>query len=281
MGEMFALIEKKWGGMEKLRDTATVERGTLDASAIERLVSHRSLALVVEEYIPPTAALELGAKLANEDRFNWTVSSMARTESSDVAVALGTPLNMNAPDYDATVLKAKRRLRELCGGLSPLDRLRVDLDDAVGAIIARDDASKNPRHAGLPRFMRHSTGFIHVDDLAPLTAKRGLFSANIYLTTVPFGGGGHLEVWPVAFRSRWQFYANALTFSALTTQDKASQARLRASLPPPVTIHPRPGDLVLFCVQRPHAVAAFPDQDRVSLQSFITYREGHPLMLEN
>lgn len=52
----------------------------------------------------------------------------------------------------------------------------------------------------LSSFSFVTEGFIHVDDLAPLSATRGLFSANTYLCMPP--SGGDLFIWNVAFRSR-------------------------------------------------------------------------------
>ena len=85
-------------------------------------------------------------------------------------------------------------------------------------------------------------------------------------------------------RSRWDFYRHAATLAALTAPpgaDAAGQQRLRASLPPPLRVRPEPGDLVLLCVQRPHAVQGFPLGERASLQSFITHKAGEPLRLES
>lgn len=221
---------------------------------------------------------------------NWSVSSSRGLESSDVASAIGVPYNVAVgsgcmAEYHQGVAYVTARLRELSGGFaSPLDRLRCDLDDAwpKGCSVNRD--AGRPMHPGLPRIMRGPTrwteGFVHVDELAPLQQDHGLFSANIYLGMPPHGGD--LEIWPIAFRSRWQFYANALTLSKLTIQDRDAQLELRRKFPPPLVIHPKPGDLIILCVQRPHAVAGFNAGCRVSLQSFLTHQGAQrPLLLEN
>ncbi|CAN0391073.1 unnamed protein product [Phaeothamnion confervicola] len=108
---------------------------------------------------------------------------------------------------------------------------------------------------------------------------RGLFSANIYLQMPP--AGGELQIWPVAFKSKWDFYRHAATLSLLMAQAPGAQERLRRSFPPPLMIRPQAGDLVLISAQRPHAPEGFPIGTRVSVQSFLTVAEGKPVSLDS
>lgn len=128
---------------------------------------------------------------------------------------------------------------------------------------------------------RHLEGFIHVDDISPLSPTEGLFSANLYLAMPRAGCGGELLIYDVEVNSRWDFYRHAPTLAHLTAPGEEGQEVLRAKLPPPRVIRPGPGDLVVLCAQRPHAVQGFPLGTRVSIQAFLTYKAGEPLRMDN
>ena len=116
---------------------------------------------------------------------------------------------------------------------------------------------------------RWKKGFIHVDEMAPLRSNQGLFSANIYLQ-MPKPQA--LDIWPMGVRTRWDWYRNAILLSGLSSQETEAQVQLRHALGEPHTIHVEPGDLVLLCVQRPHAAVGFSEGTRVSLQCFMQFR---------
>lgn len=168
--------------------------------------------------------------------------------------------------------------------LGPLDKLRLELDEVwPSGSTVRKNAEGRSFLAGVARIMRGPTryvdGFMHVDELAPMVTNRGTFSANVYLKVPPTGG--ELAVWPLAVRSRWDFYRHAETLSQLTVQGEEGQALLRRKLPRARQIVVAPGDLVLLCVQRPHAAQGFPMGTRVSVQSFLTFEKGKTLVLDN
>ena len=172
-------------------------------------------------------------------------------------------------------------------------RLQLDETWPDGATIGKDTKSGNHLLAGAVRIMRgaqhgsnnniSSQGFIHVDDLSVMQNNGGLFSANVYLKT-PTYGGGELEIFPITFRTRYEFIKNAVTLSRLTDPSVEAQELLRAALPRPLILTPEPGELILICAQRPHAAKGFNFQTgdiRVSMQTFLTYEEGKPIVLDS
>jgi len=83
----------------------------------------------------------------------------------------------------------------------------------------------------------------------------GQFSANVYLQ-VPTSGG-ELQLWNC---EKDQDYTNHSS----------------------VTLHPRQGELILINTQKYHAVHTFDEGSRISMQTFIGYRnDSSPLFIWN
>lgn len=185
-----------------------------------------------------------------------------------------------------------RRRRQGKPFLWPLDQLRLELDEIWnhGASLAREkghegDGGDNCNSGrvmggGLPRVMfgptRWKKGFIHADQYSPLSNDHGLFTANIYLQlpgddTDSNRGGGELHIWNLDIRSDYDWFSNQDLLEGMTVQDAEMQIKLRKALGEPSVINVCPGDLVLFCVQKPHAVVGFQHGTRVSLQCFMQY----------
>jgi hypothetical protein len=179
---------------------------------------------------------------------NWKVSTAKGLESSDVFtlgahlpynIAFNNPESLVEEYYKKVPIEFKRRRQRqqqhdndnasttVASPLWPLDQLRLELDEiwkhnGAGLVHTEDGYC---RGGGLPRIMigptRWKKGFVHVDEMAPLSIKEGLFSANIYLqlpdkrncdennNVISDGvdtGDNVLEIWPLNIRNRWDWY---------------------------------------------------------------------------
>ena len=304
-----------------VHSVATLPDGRITRSALEKLFSHQVSAVRVPNFYPVSASRKLAETfLKSKDAWgkNWKVSSSRGMESSDVD-SIGTPYNVALGGGAEAVKKyfddaelLRQQLRENGGQamvdeeeaaipsvyptLTPIDLLRLQLDETWpdGATVGKDKQTGRALLAGAGRIMRGEKdrvrdgaevpkfmdGFCHVDDLSVMGPTGGLFSANVYLRT-PQYGGGELKIWPLTIKSRLDFLKNSPTLSALTSQDVEGQIRLRQVLPRPLTIEPEEGELVLLCAQRPHAAVGFRSGVRVSMQTFITFDQNKPLVLDN
>lgn len=293
---LFGWLENRFGGLpiDTGPSAEVITDDRLQPIHLERLCQHQATAVHIRGFYDRSAARELGRRLAREAEAghgrNWKVSTSRGLESSDVAtLGAHAPFNIasaqgQTADIDAYFAGVQqelrdRRLYENAPQLWPLDLLRLELDEVwpKGAGLAKDPATSRPFSGGLPRVMKGPTrwrhGFIHVDEMGPLHEQQGLFSANIYLQ-LPDAEADRQEVlhiWPVGIRSRWDWYRNAVLLSGLSSQDAEAQLRLRAALGQPLALAVEPGDLVLLCVQRPHAAVGFTKGTRVSLQCFLQY----------
>lgn len=280
----FGWLERRYGGNLPLDATKVLVSDRLCYADLKKLAAHEILALHIPNFYDRKTAAQLGAEMAKKAEkggaINWKISTSKGLESSDVST-LGAhePYNIASATgeqekYFQGVAKELRDRREPTQPLWPVDKLRLELDEAwnAGAGISRDESTGRVMGAGLARIMigptRWKKGHIHVDEMAPLKTSSGLFSANIYLQ-MPQPEA--LDIWPLSIRSRWDWYRNAVLLSGLACQDAESQARLRHALGPSQRIEVEPGDMVLLCVQRPHAAVGFSTGTRVSLQSFIQF----------
>jgi hypothetical protein len=305
MRSFFARLQQRYGGLVMdtgRRAQVIVRDNELQTQDLKRLMTHEATALHVKGFYDKNAAAQVGERLAQEAlkgrARNWKVSTSRGLESSDVST-LGAhpPFNVacasgNKKDIDEYFEGVRQELRErrrvvdndvVSHQLWPLDKFRLELDEAwpAGAGLAREsDGGKRPFSGGLPRVMmgptRWKRGFIHVDEMGPLSPTQGLFSANVYLQlpsskNEAISSQPALQIWPVGIRSRWDWYRNALLLSGLSSQDPEMQVELRSALGDPEIIEVEPGDMVMLCVQRPHAAVGFQNGTRVSLQCFVQH----------
>lgn len=235
MRQFFELLERRFGGVLPMDSGPAAEvivRDSLCWSDLQRLFQHQATALHIPNYFPKASAIELGAQLAEQVKDgkarNWKVSTAQGLESSDVfTLGAHVPYNVavannSLKEYYTQVQKEFRQRRRddsnnKANSIWPLDLFRLELDQAwpQGAGLARD--TNEPEHCrggGLPRIMlgptRWKRGFVHVDELAPLSESSGFFSANIYLqlpdTQTTDTPQDILEIWPLAVKTKWDWY---------------------------------------------------------------------------
>lgn len=154
------------------------------------------------------------------------------------------------------------------GNLSPLDRLRLELDELwpAGSSLARRD--RRPMLPGvIRRWPPGGTANPHMDRKnIKLLRHLGLtrrIAANIYLKSPPDRQGGLLELWDLQFTER--------DYEALKRSDYGLD-RERIG-PPARMIHPGMGDLVLFDAARIHGVEGIKSGERVAIACFIGVRD--------
>ena len=299
-GNLPSLIDKG-----KPAETIVSGDGRIHPHHLIRLFKHEATAYHIPNFYNSESAKILGDKLIQESRRsggdNWKVSTSRGLESSDVAtlgkhppynVAMARAQNNSSTTLDDEYFdgvlqefQSRRRREENAANyyqLWPLDKLRLELEECwpSGAGLAREcttqhqnDSHPRPFGGGLPRIMRGPTrwkrGFIHVDEMSPLNATKGLFSANIYLSMPSIENksdedmdgadddvdahkrdSGGLYIWPLGVRSRLDWYRNAITLSSLSAQDPETQMKLQHVFGKPNIIRPKSGDLVLLCAQR-------------------------------
>lgn len=264
----------------------------LTPSALEDLFANRTCALRVPGFTDTNSCKELARWLADRPAQTWG--------NADTAYSAGIPLNALSWSVDEAIayfkeaLPAMRAIRGAAKGLSPLDKLRLELDELwpSGATVSRDNPYRRKMLVGLARVMRpetlldgitHIEGIIHTDSSMFLDSERGLFSANVYLD-VPTSGG-ELNIFPVAMQQPEHLQklvrviAYLLQYSFDPVHRERVQRQLHALLPPPVTLTPSAGDLIVLNTGRPHAVRGFTEGTRVTLQAFARHEGARPLQL--
>jgi hypothetical protein len=296
-GKAMSVIEKAFGGGPLKSDgTEIVTADGFTKSLLRDLFERRICALHIPNFCPPEVAANLNAWIMEKSKLeNWQVHVFRDGEQkavdSDVSYGIGIPFATamkSREDFikyfnDAPALT--REMREVSQGFSPLDRLRLDLDEVWqnGAKIGRYRGLR--RGLGLARVMTpgglydgvaKTEGVVHVDTLPIAQRGSGRFSANIYLN-VP-EGGGELAVYSVSPRSI-ELLRNFALIKHLSNFDATAQEFIRSKLPPPLIIKPKVGDLILIDTSRPHAVRGFTEGHRATLQCWMDYREGMHLAL--
>lgn len=160
-----------------------------------------------------------------------------------------------------------RQMRlELSAGLTPIDKLRLELDEVwpYGATIGRLDGRK--MFAGLGRVFDEGSGAEPHQDIlgwdAPNCPQAATLiqqlAANVYLTTAD--EGGELMIWPRSLtKAEYERCRRPGSYGVLPEYLPAEYA----------TIQPEIGELILFCSRNVHAVGVIRKGRRATWSCFI------------
>jgi hypothetical protein len=283
----------------------------LSAEALAALFDGRTNLVHVHGYVSPGYARDIGRLLCQLPTTVWTYGDGTDKVMTDV-FTIGTPAQ-TATDYRSQARYFSQDfeiVRRVCQErLSPLDKLRLDLDAlyANGATV-RDRSDGMRRLAGIVRLYlpddarqlatdglaaapRGDDGYLHIDCIQG--QEQQMFTSNIYLDMPDAGGELVLYNMPpivVAaesyLQSYWELLRNFPVYSVLI--DSLSQLNTVAGhvrraierrLPAPLVLRPEPGDLILFNPGAPHSVRDLPQGCRVSIQSFLMLVPGQPVRL--
>jgi hypothetical protein len=250
------------------------------------LIAGKTFILVVKNFVSEACrqAIEGFVRNARTEPYTYTVQEAGKPKHVYVGVdRIGTPFNstLGKTDreqfqrayYESALPNIQTMRRNFLPYLSPIDRLRLELDEIwpSGAQIAAFEGKK--MFVGIFRVMAPelsggSADHPHFDALPrQICSLDAQIAANIYISVPP--SGGELEVW---------------TLDPLTPEDRLEDVDgkpWRLSAPLPIQYKPEATDLVLFNSRRPHAVRAFSGRPRVSMQCFIGHRANAPLVLWN
>lgn len=287
-GAAMSVVEKALGAPLRSDGTGIVTAPALTKDLLTDLFERRICALHIPKFCSAEVAASLNTWIREKSSLeNWKVGvfrdGTAESADSDVSYGIGVPFGLAVKSRDDFVKyfnqagPLAREIRAASKGLAPLDRLRLDLDEAwpAGARVARYKGLR--RGLGLARVMTPSglfdgiaktEGMVHVDTLPVQKKGTGRFSANVYLN-VP-AVGGELSVYPVSPTSI-ELLRNFNLMKHLVNFDPKAQELIRSKLPPPVTIKPEVGDLILIDTSRPHAVRGFTEGYRATIQCWVDY----------
>jgi len=266
-------VHNKRKGSESMYASNTLSSSAVCQGRIDQLGpfltgwgESRASVLRIPKYYAPAEAEQLASRLVSHPRRN----------QYGLAPSVG---KVGSPYYDAAANEeseshywheARQWIQAIRNaflpGLSPVDRLRLDLDEHTsgGARLLRDRSGR-PAFVGLSRVFERAEAEPHVDRLewdAPIGRFRRVpirqIAANVYLAVPEHGG--ELQI--------WNNKPTARDYEAL--RNPASYGLRKELLgAPDVEIRPAPGELILFDAQKIHAVAPSSGKSRVTVAMFL------------
>ncbi|MEU4872547.1 2OG-Fe(II) oxygenase [Streptomyces sp. NPDC021608] len=179
--------------------------------------------------------------------------------------------------YFADALPAIQSLRDYWSPyLSPIDRLRLELQEGWPAGANMEYLDRRPLFVGQARIFHEGNGAIPHQDFLPWELRNlrksqqvdgvaqltGQLTANMYLQTPQVGG--ELELWSIGYDYGAYDSLRAGPDSYGLHRDQIPGAAM--------VLKPRDGMLILFHATRVHAVRPSEGADRVAISTFIGVR---------
>jgi hypothetical protein len=242
---------------------------------LQDIIAGQTLALTLR-VLTPTNARRLA------DQFE----SIARFVSYDVLEELkrfGRPLYEvrqadQRAEYLATAREIGSRIRAVTWPISPIDLVAGLLRAAWPPGVRTFALDGRLCADGVVRSLQRGGAIeAHIDDPVAdtenhpdATSIQATLSALTYLD-VP-AVGGELRLWDRRLTAEEERHARRVG------SEYALDEAVIGS--PAAIIKPEPGDLVIFCASRPHAVTPFVEGRRITISTFVNFHsEDHPLSL--
>jgi hypothetical protein len=264
---MSTASETQSGG-NRLTPEAVVHVEGLEAHHLTGLLDHSVDAVVVPNWFTAEACLAIAERIKQSQYYSAYPDYPTVGRLGQELFECATEGDLARYQADAlTLIRDMRRLSHPY--ISPVDRLRLELDDiwANGCNLAKLGEKKT--FAGVVReYQETSSAEPHCDviawDILPSrrhqTAVINQIAANVYLKTSQSGGEIQLwDEWPTQ-----SSYNMAHNSEGIGLDNK--------KIPPPkLEIAPRQGDLILFNSMRIHSVKEIKSGVRMTWACFIGY----------
>ena len=238
------------------------------------------LAIVINDFADSRQCEYSSRKIrSSKSKTAYKVAEGIQREGDAIYDAADNPEQLKV--YLKNITKNHKRIRDFFpDGFSPIDKLRLQLQEEWPQSSTLGNFANNPAFAGLVRYFKEGTGGAgpHTDVVSwdlpeDMLALAILFqiAANVYLSMPE--KGGELTLWDFGLYPEKTYKAYL---------DKSSAYALDLSLlpPPSVTITPKVGQLILFNASLVHSVSDSFGGDRITTSTFIGYvSDDQPLKI--
>jgi L-serine/L-threonine ammonia-lyase len=252
--------------IEKISQDLICGSDALSAENLERLISGEVTALCVPNYYDVDILGDIYSRIQE----SGMCASYAYTSViSKIGIAWQEVLKGSQAEKLAYFSRAQEHfasIRKVFGGISPLDKFRLDADEMwpQGANIMRYQG--HLMFAGVVRvFEEGSYALPHQDDLTDLGIQLQI-GMNVYIQ--PAQDGGKLELWDLTL--------SPSEYESMRLHARYGLDRQKLSQPDSVLI-PEAGDLIVFDTCKVHAVSEITSGVRISQGAFIGYKKGESL----